>query len=47
MLALWRCWYNCCRKDQTLKMTPAVAAGLASLVWTLERLLTESTAMAA
>ena len=42
MLALWFCWYSCCRKHQTLKTTPAVAAGLASEPWALERLLTES-----
>lgn len=47
MLALWYCWYNYCRKHQTLKTTPAVAAGLASEPWTLERLLTESAATAA
>jgi len=47
MLSLWYCWYNYCRKHQTLKTTPAVAAGLASEPWTLERLLTESAAMAA
>jgi hypothetical protein len=31
-------WYNFCRPHMTLKMTPAVAAGLASETWSLERL---------
>jgi hypothetical protein len=48
MFALFAAGYNFCRRHQTIKTTPAVAAGLASEVWTLERLLTESAkAMAA
>ena len=48
MFALFAAWYNFCRKHSTLGTTPAVAAGLASEGWTLERLLTESAkAMAA
>jgi hypothetical protein len=39
MLALWYCWYNFGRKHQTLGTTPAVAAGIASEAWTLERML--------
>jgi hypothetical protein len=46
MLALWYCWYNFCPKHQTFKATPAIAAGLASEPWTLERLLSELAAMA-
>ena len=42
MLALWGCRYNSCRKHQTLKTTPAVAAGLASEPWTLETLMSKS-----
>lgn len=42
MFALFAAWYNFCRKHSTLKTTPAVAAGLASEGWTLERLLVES-----
>lgn len=42
MLALWFAFYNFCRKHMTLKTTPAVAAGLTSEPWTLERLLTEA-----
>ena len=41
MLALW---YNYCRKHQTLKTTPAVAACLASEPWTLDTLLSKSAA---
>lgn len=44
MLALWYCWYNYCRKHQTLKTTPAIAVGLASETWTLETLLSKSAA---
>ena len=42
MLALWFAFYNFCRKHMTLKTTPAVAAGIASEPWSLERLLTEA-----
>lgn len=31
--------YNFCRKHQTLKTTPAVAAGITDHVWTIEELL--------
>ena len=42
MFALYAAWYNYCRKHQTLKTTPAVAAGKASEPWTLAKLLQES-----
>jgi hypothetical protein len=42
MTALYVAWYNFVRPHSTLKTTPAVAAGIASEKWTLERLLTES-----
>jgi hypothetical protein len=42
MLGLYFCWYNFCRRHMTIKTTPAVAAGLASEQWTIQRLLTES-----
>ena len=35
-------WYNFCRKHQTFNTTPAVASGVASEPWTLERLLSGS-----
>lgn len=41
MLALWYCAYNFTRVHSTLKTTPAVAAGLATETWSIERLLTE------
>lgn len=42
MFALFACWYNFVRPHMTLKTTPAVAAGLASGAWTVERLLSET-----
>jgi hypothetical protein len=42
MFALFAAWHNFCRKHQSIKTTPAVAAGIASEAWTLERLLIES-----
>jgi transposase-like protein/IS1 family transposase len=42
MFALFAAWYNFCRRHQTLKTTPAVAAGLAHEPWTIEQLLVES-----
>jgi hypothetical protein len=42
MTALFIAWYSFVRNHQTLKTTPAVAAGIASEKWTLERLLMES-----
>lgn len=47
MLGLMFCWYNWCRKHSTIKTTPAVAAGLATEPWTLERLLTEAAKLTA
>lgn len=37
-LALFFCYYNFCRRHQTIKTTPAFAAGLADHVWTLKEL---------
>ncbi len=42
MFALFVSFYNFCRPHMTLKTTPAVAAGIASEAWTVERLLSES-----
>jgi transposase InsO family protein len=42
MFALFVAWYNFCRPHMTLGTTPAVAAGLASEAWPVERLLSES-----
>jgi hypothetical protein len=38
-VALYMAWYNFCRTHQTLRVTPAMEAGLADHVWTLEELL--------
>jgi hypothetical protein len=45
MFALFVAWYNFCRVHMALKTTPAVAAGLASETWSVERLLCESAQM--
>jgi hypothetical protein len=47
MFALFVGWYNFCRTHMTLRTTPAVAAGIASEAWTVERLLAESAKSAA
>ena len=39
MQALHIAYYNFCRKHQTIKMTPAMAAGIADRAWTLGELL--------
>jgi hypothetical protein len=41
MFALFAAWYNFVRKHQTVGTTPAVAAGVASEPWTMERMLNE------
>jgi hypothetical protein len=42
MLGLYFAWYNWCRKHMTVKTTPAVKAGIAMEMWSLDRLLTEA-----
>jgi IS1 family transposase len=37
-VALWFMYYNFCRVHQTLRVTPAMEAGIANHVWTLEEL---------
>jgi hypothetical protein len=37
MFALFVAWYNFCRPHMTFKTQPAVAAGLTSEAWTMER----------
>jgi IS1 family transposase len=44
MTALFVAWFNFCRKHETVKATPAVAHGVASEAWSVERLLTEAAA---
>jgi len=38
MIALYYAYYNFARVHQTLKTTPAVAAGVTDHVWTIEEL---------
>jgi IS1 family transposase len=38
MLALFFCYYNFCRIHQTLRVTPAMQAGVSDHVWSLEEL---------
>jgi transposase-like protein/IS1 family transposase len=40
-LAIWFLYYNFCRVHMTLKTTPAVAAGIATEKWSVEKLLDE------
>jgi hypothetical protein len=37
-LAIYHAYYNFCRVHQTLRVTPAMEAGLADHVWSLEEL---------
>jgi hypothetical protein len=48
MVAIYHAYYNFCRVHQTLRVTPAMEAGLADHVWTIEELvsLLESTELA-
>jgi len=39
MLALYFCWYNFCRIHKSLRMTPAMAAGITGTIWTLSQML--------
>jgi hypothetical protein len=38
MVAIYHAYYNFCRVHQTLRVTPAMEAGLADHVWTLNEL---------
>lgn len=39
-LALWYAYYNFCRIHRSLRVTPAMEAGITSHIWTLKELLT-------
>ena len=39
-VAVFMAWYNFCRVHQTLRVTPAMEAGLTDHVWTIGELLT-------
>jgi hypothetical protein len=38
MVAIYHAYYNFCRVHQTLRVTPAMEAGLTNHVWSLEEL---------
>ena len=38
MVAIYHAYYNFCRVHQTLRVTPAMEAGLTNYVWSLEEL---------
>ena len=38
-VALFIVWYNFCREHQTLRVTPAMEAGLTDHLWTIKELL--------
>jgi transposase-like protein/IS1 family transposase len=40
-LMLWFAFYNFCRRHQTLRMTPAMAAGIANHIWSVRELLAQ------
>ena len=44
MVTVFVAWYNFCRVHQTLRVTPAMEAGLTDHIWSLRELLTASTA---
>ena len=39
-VALWFMYYNFCRIHQTLRVTPAMEAGIADRVWSVQDLVT-------
>jgi hypothetical protein len=39
MMALHFAYYNLCRVHGSLRITPAMAAGIADYVWTIEELI--------
>jgi len=41
-LALYFAYYNLCRMHKSIRMTPAMAAGITRKVWTMAELLTAS-----
>lgn len=38
-VALWMTFYNFCRRDQSIRMTPAMAGGVTDHIWTVRELL--------
>ncbi len=41
-VALHFTWYNFCRRHMTLRITPAMAAGITDHIWSLEELISEA-----
>jgi hypothetical protein len=39
MIALWFAFYNFCRVHKSIRMTPAMAAGISDHIWTVRELL--------
>jgi hypothetical protein len=37
--ALWFAYYNCCRVQKTLRITPAMESGIADRAWTIGELI--------
>lgn len=46
MVALYTVWYNFVRQHKTLRVSPAMAAGLADRLWTMEEVVEAIDAMA-
>src|SRR5690606_15125709 len=46
MVALYTVWYNFVKMHKTLRMTPAMAAGLSDRLWTMEDIVNAIDAMA-
>ena len=44
MQAIFFAYYNFCRKHETIRKTPAMAAGLAAKAWTVRDLLVNAAA---
>jgi transposase-like protein/IS1 family transposase len=42
MMAMFVAWYNFCRKHETIKSTPAMAAGVMDKAWSIKELLTNA-----
>jgi hypothetical protein len=38
MIAIWHVWYNFGRVHQTLRVTPAMEAGISSHVWSIQEI---------
>jgi IS1 family transposase len=46
MVALYTCWYNFVKMHKTLRMTPAMAAGLTDRLWSMEDIVAAMDAVA-